>query len=1530
VGNSKIFILFILLTGIHAFGIDNFAGTGLEFDGTDDYIDLGTSADLKPTTALTVEMWVYSDWTSIINQRYICNTQTGGYNIGCDGTDFSATARLNGVYRTVSFPKSGIGEGYHHFALTCDGRYVKLYMDGRLMGTNDAGAVYPIQYNTVNSTLLGAEVGGGSTPDGLYMNGTLDEVRIWSIARTDQEIRESMYIPLTGAETGLVSYWQFNDGSGTNLSDGSGSYSGTLYNMDDADWVDSAFPFGSGISETQIVSSTGTVWWDYAGFYMTFTEKTGTDTIVVTDLYNSAVRPKFDVGEGFEAYDTDFWIVNKYGSGTFTGDIQMSVNEDITKGDDDYPALIKLFNRTSNAGGNWSLCNTAYNADEDKDKVYYHDFNSTGQIVVAKMMPSTKGTPGTALEFDGIDDYVNLGNEYLSDFSYITVEMWIKAGDSGTDMDILRKGDMRLLNWDESYEDTKGSGYEIYLPGTGSGWWEFRAPVNKNEWNHIAWEYFGYTGEINAYINGVTVRTDTISTGLIFNSDSLTVSSALSGQPFKGMIDELKIWKDGIGEENLRAGMHLVTDEDRNYPVYYQFNENGGPVIKDNQLYFDGTIHNMDDTARKASSIPFGPGIFTNADIMNSPGTYQAYDADVTFTVYDTVSYTNMLVSRLDTIPNIIPQGPEMLEDHYWVITQIPGTGESITACDMTFGNLPYLSEVDSANAPGIKLYYRPVNSDSDWSVLASASSAEIIGSENEVTFENISTYGQFMICSHNLPGISVTPLYFSETHPMLREVYKDIVIENTGMAELEYSINQSGPADKAYVAVKELLKYNKKTGEAVLQRSVNPLKDFGQADGFSYTWADSDEPGSPLYQWKEIASIGTEIITNGDYTYSNDDGDSLYQYDDCYKKLALPFTFPFYDKFIDSVGVSSNGHLFTEKWHVSDYVVQTMPDTSGINGVIAPFWTDIDLILGGNVYYYHDPADSSFTVQYDDVHEIDCADTTYTFQVTLFQSGKIKFQYKDITDDLSYYGIGIENSEGAQGTSVAVSSPYLKNETAIELIPWLSLDKYAGTVGALTSDTLRVKFSTQNTKGDHYTNSISIESNDPVTPQITIPVDLTVLGPGFSSTFEEINESLGLKETMTKRFSITNTGYGYLGYEIQQTDTFPDFTKLSSTTITAMSPDKKKKNETVSIMPDSKGMGTPDDFGYNWIDSKESDGIDFEWSGISIIGTEVITNGDFTFSDYTDEPGYEYDDCYKTVELPFEFPFYNQRVTSLKISSNGHLLTGDWWNSDYNEQIMPDTTKVNGVIAPFWTDLNPTGSGHIYCYSDIPNSRFIIEYDNVMAWDLPDSTFTFQAVLYSDGKIRFNYLDIQDMFGCTSAGIENMYGNQGITICSDSPFLKNGMSIELKPWLFSSSYTGVLGEGESVEIDIKLDSELLKTGSYSSNLVLNSSLESQPEIICPVNLTVGLIAPPNVVIVNENGLTTISWGEVTGATYYRIFASEDPYGEFTDVTATGAYTGTRWMATARENKMFYYVIAVIGDKKISKKKIPVKRSETR
>jgi hypothetical protein len=120
---------------------------------------------------------------------------------------------------------------------------------------------------------------GNYSDTGESYNGQLDEVRIWNVARTQQEIHENMHHPFEELPSGLIGYWQFNEESGDAIDMVSG-YNGVL--QGDAVRVSSTIPYGSGAVNTQTEAAgevifTGT---DFSAYYTIYILKGKLDFLI--------------------------------------------------------------------------------------------------------------------------------------------------------------------------------------------------------------------------------------------------------------------------------------------------------------------------------------------------------------------------------------------------------------------------------------------------------------------------------------------------------------------------------------------------------------------------------------------------------------------------------------------------------------------------------------------------------------------------------------------------------------------------------------------------------------------------------------------------------------------------------------------------------------------------------------------------------------------------------------------------------------------------------------------------------------------------------------------------------------------------------------------------------------------------------------------------------------------------------------------------------------------------------------------------
>lgn len=100
---------------------------------------------------------------------------------------------------------------WYHLALTYDGTNIRFYVDGVLDFTTPhalPGEVFEMK-----------EIGFANSVNTAYtLKGSISELRVWSVARSQAEISNNMYV-VSPQTPGLEVYWKCNEGSGTIIKD---------------------------------------------------------------------------------------------------------------------------------------------------------------------------------------------------------------------------------------------------------------------------------------------------------------------------------------------------------------------------------------------------------------------------------------------------------------------------------------------------------------------------------------------------------------------------------------------------------------------------------------------------------------------------------------------------------------------------------------------------------------------------------------------------------------------------------------------------------------------------------------------------------------------------------------------------------------------------------------------------------------------------------------------------------------------------------------------------------------------------------------------------------------------------------------------------------------------------------------------------------------------------------------------------------------------------------------------------------------
>jgi len=737
------------------FDIDDFPGHCLDFDGSDDYVEIPDDSSFNFSDEITMEMWI-KNHSGAHNSRPM---KKGGIEFLYYDENLEESSG-KGYQVKVPTTESADWFEYHfdfeheewfHISWTYSStdESLKMYINGEL--NREETVTGSIINNSDNIYLSGAS-GANRFP------GSIDEVRLWNVARDSVQIRENMYLPLIGIEAGLISYWQFNEGTGTVLEDKINGNNGTLNNMDEADWIDSSIPFGDGISNTQ-TETAGTVDFPETGLSIYFNSQNSAE-ITVTRLDTS---PNINPEYVNDVFDSQYWIVNRYGDGDFNADLTFSVSENISSSDENNPSQIAVFSRDSSADGDWEYLTSADSVDASAEEATFAGIISFSQFLICRFNPIDK-FPGNGLEFDGIDDYIDVGDKSSLSLQYFTLSCWFKrtgdgvtvsTGQGGVIAEPLitkgRGGGCEWANCDMNYflgikETDKVLVADFEDINNGSNHPVIGITVIEDSvWYHAAAAYDGTTWQL--FLNGnleaesvenATPRYDS------FQQNSIGSTIDSDNDPagyFKGLMDEVSIWNAALDSIQVREKMHLNLDHsETNLVSYWQFNEGTGSLASDKISFNNGILQDMDEDDWIDSTIPFGEGMSDTQ--TETAGSIEFTDTGLSM-YFNSQNGAEITVSRIDLSPNQVPDvADEVFDTQYWIVHRF---GEGSFNADLTFTLSEDLTSENEAEPEKIKLFTRSSTSNTDWFYLSYASSINAVS--DEVTFDGISEFSQFVIC---------------------------------------------------------------------------------------------------------------------------------------------------------------------------------------------------------------------------------------------------------------------------------------------------------------------------------------------------------------------------------------------------------------------------------------------------------------------------------------------------------------------------------------------------------------------------------------------------------------------------------------------------------------------------------------------------------------------------------------------------------------------------------------------------------------
>ena len=201
------------------------------------YMTVSNAPELQNSTEITIEAWIWpanaggtgvgaACWLSKGDGADCCSDRS--YDWGFNGNQIDLAMFL-GTTNVIDFamPVPALSNWIHiAVAFSSQAGLYQVFTNGILAGART------VDENGVSLVGLLLRASSRTLTFGLNpywyttaASGYMDEIRIWKVARTAQEIQQSMNCRLTGLEPGLVACWNFDNGTAKALNS---NYAGSL------------------------------------------------------------------------------------------------------------------------------------------------------------------------------------------------------------------------------------------------------------------------------------------------------------------------------------------------------------------------------------------------------------------------------------------------------------------------------------------------------------------------------------------------------------------------------------------------------------------------------------------------------------------------------------------------------------------------------------------------------------------------------------------------------------------------------------------------------------------------------------------------------------------------------------------------------------------------------------------------------------------------------------------------------------------------------------------------------------------------------------------------------------------------------------------------------------------------------------------------------------------------------------------------------------------------------------------------------
>jgi len=569
-------------------------GKAVQLDGIDDYVQVAHNVNLCVTTEVTVSAWVYAErnngpgtegYQGIVAKgnaprSYSLYTTTAGalhFSTGPSGAYIGSTS-------ATPLPT----KQWVHVAVKVEGGVHKYFINGQPAGTGGTGVVLPGTTDT--SVLYIGRTGEGATRS---FQGKIDEVRIYDLALTDQQIKDLFNnappgwpkaiapSPANGAIGVTMPLFQWTPGDGAVFHD---VYIGTDPNLTAAHLVATHQPFAM-VYYVQGLQAGATYYWRVD-------ETTASGTVTVGDVWTFKVTPATAwqpaPPDGAAYMKTNATLTWTAGQSALNHDVYVSANKDeVEQGattafkGNQKTANLALDNLTPDTTYYWRVDEVGSTGTKKTGEIWkfttrpaivqadptlvgwwklenegsgsavdYSGYDRDGSLVGNPQW--VDGYLGGALKFDGKADYVE--TNYTENLAKWTVSTWVTspaAPAATSPTGPVHREKNYQIDWNHTNAVYQGAS-AMCIGGT---WYAAKfGSLSGNTWYHLTATFDGTA--MRAYVNGV-LATTTNAAG-VTDAEVGTLKfgrHSTAAQFFAGTVDDVRVYNRALTADEIKKIM---------------------------------------------------------------------------------------------------------------------------------------------------------------------------------------------------------------------------------------------------------------------------------------------------------------------------------------------------------------------------------------------------------------------------------------------------------------------------------------------------------------------------------------------------------------------------------------------------------------------------------------------------------------------------------------------------------------------------------------------------------------------------------------------------------------------------------------------------------------------------------------------------------------------------------------------------------------------------------------------------------------